>query len=440
VTSLKGRLTASLAATLIAVFGLQWWLINFSIRHVTEGYILARLDRDIDSLFATVDVDPSGNPQIGSGSLSLAYETPYSGHYFLIRTQRGTLSSRSLWDEELRPVPWVSPGNAKRYYLTGPQDQPLLGRVRGFRQGDRLVNVVAAQDLSDLNRDLSDLRVRFLALTLAMLWLLVFLQRYGITWALRPVEQVRSELGRVTQGKSERIAGPVPAEVRPLTEEINRLVDMLSRRLQLTRSAVGNLAHALKTPLTVITQLASDTSATDPQTSAQVLAQTDNMRRLIERELKRARLAGSGKTAAYFQASTEIPLLIKALDHIYADKEPRIEVILPPQANFPVDREDMLELIGNLADNACKWAKDRVRITIASKNGLSIEVEDDGPGCSPEQLQQLGSRGLRLDESTQGHGLGLAIAREIIHQYQGRMEFLSGQGLGGLCVRVNIPI
>ncbi len=430
----------SLAATLIAVFGLQWLLINVSIQHVTEGYILARLDRDTESLFAAVNLDPNGRPQLSAGPMSLGYETPYSGHYFLIRTSAASLPSRSLWDEELPPLPWATPGSSKRYYKLGPQDQPLLVRVRGFRQGDRLVNVIVAQDLSDLNRDLSDLRVRFLALTLAMLWLLILLQRYGITWALRPVEQVRQELRRVTQGESERIAGPVPDEVRPLTEEINRLVDMISRRLQLTRSAIGNLAHALKTPLTVITQLASEAQTNDKQVRTQVLTQTDNMRRLVERELKRARLAGAGKAAAYFQASTEIPLLIKALEHIHADKEPRIELSLPPQANFPMDREDMLELIGNLADNACKWARERVRISLGSKSGLSVEVEDDGPGCSPEQLQQLGSRGLRLDESTQGHGLGLAIAREIVLQYRGTIEFLSGQGLGGLCVRVHIPI
>ncbi len=163
------------------------------------------------------------------------------------------------------------------------------------------------------------------------------------------------------------------------------------------------------------------------------------MRRIVERELKRARLAGSAMPGQRVDLNAEIDALVRTLGQLYADKAPRITSAIAPGATFAGDREDLLELLGNLLDNACKWCTERVSLTVSHAECVAFVVEDDGPGCAPDAIDELTARGYRADESKPGSGLGLAIVRDIVDSYDGSLQFGRSAALGGLRVEVRLP-
>ncbi|MES9881316.1 MAG: ATP-binding protein [Sedimenticola sp.] len=182
-------------------------------------------------------------------------------------------------------------------------------------------------------------------------------------------------------------------------------------------------------------QLEREELASYPRVRQAMDLQIERIRKLMERELTRARLAGSGIAAERFSAQQEVPALVGALRQIYTERKLNIEYQLPDEERLPQDREDMLELLGNLLDNACKWAQKRVRLRLEFNEKLTLlTVEDDGQGVSDDEFKQLGERGVRVDESVEGHGLGRAIARDVVNRYGGTLEFGRSTDLGGLLV------
>ena len=238
-------------------------------------------------------------------------------------------------------------------------------------------------------------------------------------------------IARLHQGEVRTLDEDVPAEIRPLVREINHLMELTRQRLQRSRTATGNLAHALKTPLSALARLRDDPAMERaPQVRSQVERHVDAMARLIDKELKRARLAGGALPGARFAPAQELPDLVDALRRLYDGRGLVIETELAGAGEFPGDREDMLELFGNLLDNACKWARSRVRLRVLDTPGLAFTVEDDGPGVADQALAGLTERGRRLDESAEGHGLGLSIVRRIIEKLGGAVGVQSQAGQG----------
>jgi len=210
--------------------------------------------------------------------------------------------------------------------------------------------------------------------------------------------------------------------------------------LQQSRTAIGNLAHALKPSLALLFRVAEHPAYDQyPELRQQLQTQTDSIHRAIERELKRARIAGNPQASVAFNPSEELTTLARLLKTIYADKQLRINVSAP---NTPVhfDREDMLGMIGNLLDNACKWARHTINVDITFAQTLTISVADDGPGCEELDVQSLTQRGLRLDESIPGHGLGLAIVQDIAEFYDGELQINRSPALGGFLATVRLPL
>jgi signal transduction histidine kinase len=250
---------------------------------------------------------------------------------------------------------------------------------------------------------------------------------------------VRQDITRLEQGEISQLQEAVPTEVRPLVQEMNRLLKVLEQRLLRSRHALGNLAHALKTPLTLVMQLADrEEFRTVPQVRQQLIEHTTVLHHRLERELRRARLAGAAPPNQRLRLADELPALVDVLHRIYQDKALEITYCIVPQAAVVGDREDLLELLGNLLDNACKWAHHRVQVTIQGQPGLRVVVEDDGPGCPSTVLRQLAERGVRIDESTPGYGLGLAIVKDIVEQYSGDISFKHSRQLGGFEVCVTL--
>jgi signal transduction histidine kinase len=437
--SLQGRLSTGLVATLLVVFLVQGIAVSLFLRHMTEDYIASRLEHDAESLLAALQILSDGSVTLDTSRTDPIYQRPYSGHYYRIESARQLLRSRSLWDQDMSLAP-LPVGAFQRQTLRGPERQPLLIVARGYRKAGEALTIAVAEDLGLIEQTVRHFQWLFLLLSLGVVSGLILLQRLLVRRSLRPLAQVRTDIASLERGEIAVLPEQVPTELVPLTREINRLLGAYADRLVRSRHALGNLAHALKAPLSLLTQLAGDaTFKAAPQLGERLVAPIDTMRNLIDRELKRARLAGGSVPGRRFTPEEEIPPLLQVLRRIYHDKELTFDCRIAPGMTLSADREDMLELLGNLLDNACKWCRGHIRITVDSEAGPYLRVEDDGPGCTPEQLETLTERGVRIDESIAGHGLGLAIACDIVTSYAGRMHFARSEELGGLSVDVQLP-
>ena len=438
--SLQTRLSAGLILVLAALIALAVAVGGYSLRRLAEDFVAGRLEHDLETLLAALTIDANGQPELATDRISATFRQPYSGHYYQIESAGGEICSRSLWDAELSLPPLV-PDRFTRSFVTGPQQQQLLLVGRAFRVQNQPVAVVVTEDFSPVDAGLQRLLLEFGLIALALFGILLLLQRLIVRRGLAPLEQVRRELPRLARGEIPQLPVDAPSEVQPLVAELNRLLELLNQRQQRARHALGNLAHALKTPLTALTQLAEQPPAGDGKLWWRDLRQQlQYIRALTERELKRARIAGGGAPGQRVMLEREVSDLVETLHRIHRDREVRIEVRIPPDSGFPGDRDDLLELLGNLLDNACQWAKARVRLTVAANaEGLWLRVEDDGPGCPLEQMEGLRQRGARIDESRAGHGLGLAIVSDIVAQYGGALRLGRSETLSGFLAEVRLP-
>jgi signal transduction histidine kinase len=252
---------------------------------------------------------------------------------------------------------------------------------------------------------------------------------------------VREDVRRVESGEASGLREDVPDEVRPLVREVNRLLMLLEQRLQRSRNAAGNLAHALKTPLTLLLHQVDGEALRDrPDARVALHQQAERIQDLMERELRRSRLAGAGAVGRQFHPRRDVPALLDALRRMHDRAGLRIEAADLPDVAVPLDDEDMIELLGNLLDNACKWAASTVRLGVTVDGALRVRVEDDGPGLADADAGHLLERGTRLDETRAGHGLGLAIVRDIVALYGGQLALQRSADLGGLSVEARLPI
>lgn len=438
--SLQSKLSNGLILSLIAVFSILWLLISFSIQSLAEEYIASRLRHDAEMLLSTVRFNTDGQMTLDETAIDLVYSKPFSGHYFRITSGNQTVTSRSLWDQRLTSVE-VKAGETIRGYQDGPDQQSLLLLSNGFKKQGHSLSVTVAEDLNPVKENISQFQKRFAISAIAMLLLLVVFQIFILRHSLKSLVQLRAELKALQHGETEQLNTDTPAELRPLVREVNHLLSVMAKQLHRSRYSLGDLAHEIKKPLTVMQQLVNKHQTTMPADVRETLAkQTMDINRITDRILKRARLAGHHRGAMRFSLNQDLPDLLDTLDLMYTDKAVKVRVEVDEECNYQIDREDMLELLGNLLDNAYKWAKHTVNISIKDNSGLSICIEDDGPGVDAEKLQQLDQRGVRLDETKQGHGLGLAIASDMVREYNGSLSFSRSDTLGGFRVDITLPV
>lgn len=438
--SLKTQLTIGLAGSLVLLLGLQWLLVSASIERLLENQLEERLTRDAESLLAGLSFDAQGALRIDPRRVNPVYQRPFSGHYYFIRTGEDEKVSRSLWDSEL-DIPTLRAGTELRLTLPGPEQQVLFTVVHGYVKQDRAFTIAVAQDLTSLSREISAFRLRYGIVSALVLIVLLLVQRFIVRRGLYPLETLRNELGRLEMGEIDRVSMPAPEEIEPLVSEINRLLAALSSRTQRSRVALGNLAHALKTQLAILTQVGARPELhRAPELRKALTEPIETSRRIVERELRRARLAGSALPGRRVPLEKEIESISGTLSQLYPEKNLRIATAISPGAVFHGDREDLLELLGNLLDNACKWCSGRVSLTIGNGDGIAFVVDDDGPGCDDAQLEELTRRGFRADESKPGSGLGLAIVKDVVESYGGSLTFGRSAALGGLRVEARLPV
>lgn len=435
---IQTRLTLWLLASVLVLVALFWLVTARAPVVLTESYVVDRLAHDAEVL--VLGVDPTTEPpRLDSAYANPIYERPYSGHYYQLDVGGDALRSRSLWDFDFQPAQLESlPGT---YHATGPAEQPLLVYADRIQKDGTWIEVHVAEDLSALGERIETFRWRFSIITLILLGIMLVAQRLIVRASLRPLDRVRRDCRRLEAGEIDRLDETVPPELRPMVEEINHLQDAMQRRLSRSRKALGNLAHALKTPITLIDQVLQRSRERLPPEDVETLAEgLARMRRITDRELRQARMAGEQRGAHRFDVGREIPRLLNMFRHIHGDMTFTSQLEVRDRTQLPADHEDMYELFGNLLDNAAKWATSEVRVTVnQTPDGWLIRVEDDGPGVAVDSLHELSRRGTRLDESRDGHGLGLAIVREIVELYGGTLAFSRSETLGGLEVKILLP-
>ncbi len=435
--SIQIKLSIGLFVSLVLVFAYLWQTTNNSIRSLSEEYMVEHLKHDAEGILNALKIDGSGEPSLNLEQIEPVYLRPFSGQYYQIKAKNTLIRSRSLWDQELS-MPDLTVGEQQLLTMTGPKKQPLLIVVSGFYKQGITYTIAVAEDISPTLASQHAFQSSYSYTVGGLLVFLLVCQVLILRISFNPLKQIQRQITKLRQGEQQQIdVQQAPDEVLELVSEINHLLRVIENRLERSRNALGDLAHALKIPLTVIQQLTHNTALKDqPEMCKALQKQTTNMQRIMQRVLKQARFSGDGVVISKFNAQEEISELIDILEVMHQEKGISIQFTLTGQDMIAIDREDMLELLGNLLDNACKWAKSQVTIFINNSQQLRIVIEDDGPGIPDENIAILTRRGTRGDEMSEGHGLGLSIVQYMIEQYKGQLKLNHSSQLGGLLVEV----
>ena len=433
--SIQRRLGLGLVATLLVV-GLvllqsSLWLFDNGLRR----YLAGNLQDEADSLLIALARDEQG-VTLDEQRVHPAYQRTFSGRYFRIDFAGNVWRSRSLWDSEL---PRPAHRGLAPALVAGVEGQQLLVYRGDYRRFGEHLSISVAQDYTPVLHSLARIRWLGLGLGAGGLLLVLLLQWLTVRRALAPLEKVRRQIAELQGGRLSELDRRVPVELEPLVGQINHLLRHTEDTLKRSRHALGNLGHALKTPLAVLVALAGrEELRAHPALRATLREQLAQIEQRLARELGRARLAGEALPGAHFDCAVELPALCATLRQIHPHVD--LDWQAPDGLRLPWDREDLLELLGNLLDNACKWADSRVLVGAGEDGeGYWLGVEDDGPGIAPAQREAVVARGNRLDEQVSGHGLGLAIVRDIAQACGGTLTLEDSAALGGLRARVRLP-
>ncbi|HID49090.1 MAG TPA: HAMP domain-containing protein [Chromatiales bacterium] len=439
-TSLRSRLGTGLVLSLILMMGLLWILAVISVQQLMEAQLLTRLAHDGENLLGGLEPERGGTFSLDARRVQGIYQQPYSGHYFVITVGQQSLRSRSLWDATLPPTR-VAVGETRVTRVTGPRQQPLLVWARGYRKQGRTVRIQVAEDLTHVQAGIRTLRGNLLLGSVVMVLLLWLVQRFLIHRSLDSVSVAAKEVARLEQGEIRSLPEQVPDEIRPLVQAINHLLRRQQQRMQRYRESLGNLAHAIKTPLTLLQQLARDeTHGIDAPAREELLRYSTQISDLIDTALRRARLAGSSVGTRRFDVRQDLPVLVDTLQRLYRDKAIEFRQGINGVTTLPLEQQDGMELLGNLLDNAWKWARSRIRLDILKDEdgGIRISIEDDGPGVNASERKELARRGHRHDENRPGHGIGLSIVKGLVEELGGETGFTNSDLLGGLRVVIRL--
>jgi signal transduction histidine kinase len=426
-------------AAALVIIGL---VLSIMFRSQVERAFDLSLHDHVEELLAMIAVDAAGQVSLRRHPADPRFNKPLSGSYWVVRLSKDRLEhSRSLWQHTL-DLPSNPPGEeAASFPLTGPRGEPLRAVGRTFTLPDVaepiavFITAPAAEIEAAVRRFTNIVTAAMGLLGLGLIAAVVLQVRYG----LRPLARMRETLASIRAGRETRLEGPFPTEIEPLANELNALLDHSGAVVERARTQAGNLAHALKTPLAVLTNEA-DRRADD---SADLIRdQCDLMARHIDRHLSRARAAGArGVLGAHADIHPVADGLRRTMARIHADRGLDISLHGTEGAVFRGERQDLEEMLGNLMDNACKWAAGMVRVSVAPTDAgrsLCLDVDDDGPGIPGASMATVTDRGRRLDENKPGSGLGLSIVREIAELYSGTLD-LEPSPMGGLRATLRLP-
>ena len=452
--SLRWRLWwATLVGLGVALLLAGWGLAGLFREHATQQFE-RQLQRQLDLVTAQLEVDAAGQARLRTGLNDPRWHTPYAGLYWQIdalpRQGSAPLRSRSLWDTVLAlPDDMPADGELHRHTLPGPGGQTVHLLERAVRLLDQpgapAWRIAVAADTAELEAAVDRFSGRLLTFLAVLGAALLAAAAAQLAVGLAPLRQLQAAVQAVRQGRQPRLQGRFPSEVQPLVDDFNRVLAHDEQVAQRARQTAGNLAHAIKTPLAVLSQLADHPPADPADWAPTLQEQVQAVRQQVDWHLQRARAAAAGAPGRLAPLRPVLDGLGRVMRKVHAHREerPPLDLVLGPvdaRWRFAGEAQDLQEMVGNLLDNACKWARSRVVLEVVGRRdgGFWLTVDDDGPGLDAAQRQAVLGRGVRADERVPGSGLGLDIVREIATLYGGELA-LQVSPLGGLRARLGLP-
>lgn len=440
--SLNARITISAAIVLAVFVALSAFALERAFRDSARNAREERLLAQVLLLMAATEVDVNGTLRVANRSAEPRLDLPDSGLYAFIVDGSGTTAwqSRSGLTRELPPTPALAAGK-QTFTQTTYEGERYLAKAYGINwntdNGAYPFTFSVIEDSSAFDEQLNVYRRSLWAWLGAMAALLLISQWATLRWGLAPLRQVSNELNRLEAGEQPTISGRYPTEVQRLADNLNAVLSHERKQQQRYRNALADLAHSLKTPLALVRGTAREAGLPVAQSIEQ---QVDQMDRIIGYHLQRAAASGRSTLTAPVELGATVQRIVAALNKVYSGKQFQIIVDVDDELRFRGDEGDLTEMLGNLLDNACKWCRVQVRISANSdQEQLRIRVEDDGPGISDADAARVFVRGTRADQSVPGHGIGLAVVREIVEAYGGN-AVISKSALGGTSVELHFPL
>ena len=440
--SLTGRLLLISLAWLVVALSLGGYLISDAFRGHVASEFDAKLTETLDALIGTGQLDRAGALAFTRELSDQRFSEPYSGWYWQVSGQDDTLvRSRSLWDQELAIPQGEAAFDGRVFEAEGADGRRLRVLVRDIvlPGSEAVYRFAVAGDTAEMQthvRGFDRIIVWSLGTLGAGILLALVLQ---VAVGLSPLRKVRRSLSAIREGRAQTLPADCPPEIAPLVEDMNAVLRHNETLVVRARTQMGNLAHALKTPLTIIRNemagLAKSPGAKTVERQAEVI------QRHIDYQLARARAAGSARHLKTRTAVVDaLQAVLRTLKRLYKEKTLGFETAVPGGARFYGERQDLEEILGNLLENAAKWGKTRIRVSASNERTgfIRLTVEDDGPGVGKKERARLFLRGERLDETVPGSGLGLAIVRDLADTYGGKAAAKRSR-LGGLAVEVTLP-
>ncbi len=430
--SLKKKVTRNLIINMLLVMCGLLVIMYFSMGRILQDYVLTRLQHDAESLASVIQRDNQNTWEVNPAHMSRVYNRVRSGHYYKVKIDRQILTSRSLFDTKF-PLPGKQENNERYSKVDGPGNEIWLIWNQIVVKQKQPIEIWVAEDIQPLQAQLFSYSLYAIALVALLSLTLVLLQQQTLNNAFKIFEQLRKNISSIRHLEQDKTGLQVPLEIMPLVKEIEMLVDQLRNRIERTRHAIGNLAHELKRPIQLLSL------QQEQKKIPEMVEPLVEIQHIVERELKRAKISGSKHSSGMFNIAEEIPFLIDVMNKIYPNV--KINFKRPKEiVNIDFDRDDMLELLGNLLDNACKFSNHQVALSISIlQQKLILIFDDDGQGIQSQKIESIQKRGVRLDETQAGHGLGLSICSAILNSYKGDISF-SRSELGGLKVEVKLPL
>lgn len=423
--SLRLRLLGSLGLAALVVVGSTWVLHGLLLNQLARNFLADRLQQESELVVRRLGTD-------GPTVLSLPPDASPADtfhHFYLLRTDGRVYSTYDAL--ESLPVERAAEG---AQLVQWRDHRLLLWRTR-FSLDGKPATLTVGEDFAGIERGLTRLHWWIGAAAVALLLLLVLLNLFAVNRALRPFGRLSRQLIELQRGERRRLDIKTVSELKAPIAQLNTLLDEHERRQQRSRESLANFSHAIRTPLTAVMQALRSKRALDDTRRTRILERLDDIDEKLESELRHSRIAGQS-TGQQHTGMAEVTSMLEMFRTLYPDRVFILDDTAIVDFRMPLERQDGMEMLGIVLDNAGKWARQRVELTLLAAP-CRLRLEDDGPGVPDTMLERLGQRGVRLDEQYRGHGLGLSILAQLAERYGGRVTYDRSR-LGGLRVEITL--
>lgn len=439
-SSIHIRLLLAATVVFIGFLGITGWALETAFRDSSKTALLEKLQSHVYGLLAAADVDAEGKMALPAQLPEPRFSRVDSGLYAFVSTSQGKLfwRSRSSLGMKIPEVPALAAGDTRfqrmgGFFLFshGVEWEDDRGAVQAF-----VFNV--AEQVQSFDQQISQFRRSLWVWLVGMALVLLIVQALILRWGLHPLRQVEMDLKAVQEGKAQSLQAAYPRELQGLTSSLNALMEQSVSVQKRYRNSLDDLVHSLKTPLAYLGSVLQDQNTSCDHLKEVTREQMQRMDHIVQHQLRRAAVAARTTMVEPVAIAPVVERLLRALEKIYAYRNLSVTSTLSEKALYYGDEADLMEVLGNLLENAFKYAKSRIRVSVSTNGGLQLLIEDDGAGIPLSQWEKLLQRGKRADETVAGQGIGLAVANEIVTLYGGQLQAETSD-LGGLKLLVSFP-